>query len=199
MALAKIETPEQNARGQALYPKLGFQEVARQIHYVMPLYADWFPWWPVTLAFLVLACVLRDARRLLGSLWWWIPLALAPVAFLLAYHLFNPFPFDTTVGPGYVWHCHILDHEDNDMMRPMKMTPPSAVAAVRRPNQPTAKTNTPTGPATTSTNGSKSGSGAISQRFSGRKESRTFVRPNIRRSSTCSRPAARWLPRAAAR
>ena len=31
----------------------------------------------------------------------------------------NTFPFDPTVGPGYVWHCHILDHEDNDMMRPM--------------------------------------------------------------------------------
>ena len=28
------------------------------------------------------------------------------------------FPFDPTVGPGYVWHCHILDHEDNEMMRP---------------------------------------------------------------------------------
>ncbi len=36
----------------------------------------------------------------------------------------NPFPFDATAGPGYVWHCHILDHEDNDMMRPMKMTAP---------------------------------------------------------------------------
>src|SRR5215471_11924621 len=35
---------------------------------------------------------------------------------------FNPFPFDSTAGPGYVWHCHILDHEDNDMMRPMKIT-----------------------------------------------------------------------------
>jgi FtsP/CotA-like multicopper oxidase with cupredoxin domain len=37
---------------------------------------------------------------------------------------FNPFPFDPTQGPGYVWHCHILDHEDNDMMRPMKATAP---------------------------------------------------------------------------
>jgi ribosomal protein S18 acetylase RimI-like enzyme len=37
MAMAKIETLEQNARGQSLYPKLGFTEVARQIHYVMPL------------------------------------------------------------------------------------------------------------------------------------------------------------------
>jgi FtsP/CotA-like multicopper oxidase with cupredoxin domain len=34
----------------------------------------------------------------------------------------NDFPFDPTVsGPGYVWHCHILDHEDNEMMRPMLM------------------------------------------------------------------------------
>ncbi|CAM6085089.1 unnamed protein product [Calypogeia fissa] len=30
------------------------------------------------------------------------------------------FPFDPTAFPGYVWHCHILDHEDNDMMRPMR-------------------------------------------------------------------------------
>jgi ribosomal protein S18 acetylase RimI-like enzyme len=37
MNLAKIETLEQNARGQALYPRFGFQEVARQIHYVMRL------------------------------------------------------------------------------------------------------------------------------------------------------------------
>jgi hypothetical protein len=33
----------------------------------------------------------------------------------------NTFPFDPTKGPGYVWHCHILDHEDNDMMRPMQI------------------------------------------------------------------------------
>jgi hypothetical protein len=29
------------------------------------------------------------------------------------------YPFDPSVGPGYVWHCHIIEHEDNDMMRPM--------------------------------------------------------------------------------
>jgi len=40
MAMAKIETLEQNPRGQSLYPKLGFTEVARQIHYVMPLEND---------------------------------------------------------------------------------------------------------------------------------------------------------------
>ena len=33
----------------------------------------------------------------------------------------NLFSFDPTAGPGYVWHCHILDHEDNEMMRPMLM------------------------------------------------------------------------------
>jgi FtsP/CotA-like multicopper oxidase with cupredoxin domain len=26
--------------------------------------------------------------------------------------------FDPKSGPGYVWHCHIIDHEDNEMMRP---------------------------------------------------------------------------------
>jgi FtsP/CotA-like multicopper oxidase with cupredoxin domain len=29
----------------------------------------------------------------------------------------NRYPFDPTDGPGYVWHCHIVDHEDNEMMR----------------------------------------------------------------------------------
>jgi hypothetical protein len=32
------------------------------------------------------------------------------------------FPFDATLGPGYVWHCHIVDHEDNEMMRPYNIT-----------------------------------------------------------------------------
>ena len=31
----------------------------------------------------------------------------------------NSFPFDPTSGPGYVEHCHILDHEDNEFMRPL--------------------------------------------------------------------------------
>ncbi|MER7848943.1 multicopper oxidase domain-containing protein [Kitasatospora sp. NPDC096077] len=35
----------------------------------------------------------------------------------------NHFPFDPTEGPGYVWHCHIIDHEDNEMMRPYAPTP----------------------------------------------------------------------------
>jgi len=36
----------------------------------------------------------------------------------------SPYAFDPTVGPGYVWHCHILDHEDNEMMRPVMVAKP---------------------------------------------------------------------------
>jgi len=35
----------------------------------------------------------------------------------------SSYPFDATQGPGYVWHCHILDHEDNEMMRPYYVAP----------------------------------------------------------------------------
>ena len=35
-----------------------------------------------------------------------------------------PFPFDPRAnGGGYVWHCHIVDHEDNEMMRPDEIKP----------------------------------------------------------------------------
>ena len=37
MKYAKIETLEQNTLGQRFYPRMGFKEVARQIHYVKPL------------------------------------------------------------------------------------------------------------------------------------------------------------------
>lgn len=37
MQVAKIETLEQNPIGQKLYPSLGFEEVARQVHYAMRL------------------------------------------------------------------------------------------------------------------------------------------------------------------
>jgi ribosomal protein S18 acetylase RimI-like enzyme len=37
MSFVRIETIEQNEAAVALYPRLGFVEVARQIHYVMPL------------------------------------------------------------------------------------------------------------------------------------------------------------------
>jgi spore coat protein A len=36
------------------------------------------------------------------------------------------YPFDPNAnGHGYVWHCHIIDHEDNEMMRPYAVTPKS--------------------------------------------------------------------------
>ena len=38
------------------------------------------------------------------------------------------FPFDATAGPGYVWHCHLLEHEDNEMMRPYKIIQPTSLA-----------------------------------------------------------------------
>jgi len=36
------------------------------------------------------------------------------------------FAFDATAEPGYVWHCHISEHEDNDMMRPYMLVPAAA-------------------------------------------------------------------------
>ena len=43
------------------------------------------------------------------------------------------FAFDATAEPGYVWHCHILEHEENDMMRPYHLVAadPVALAAKR--------------------------------------------------------------------
>jgi FtsP/CotA-like multicopper oxidase with cupredoxin domain len=38
---------------------------------------------------------------------------------------FDPF----ALGYNYVWHCHIVDHEDNEMMRPYAVAP--ALGAVR--------------------------------------------------------------------
>ncbi|CAI5989594.1 unnamed protein product [Closterium sp. NIES-65] len=40
------------------------------------------------------------------------------------------FEFDASRGPGYVWHCHMLEHEENDMMRPLIITKrPAALAS----------------------------------------------------------------------
>jgi FtsP/CotA-like multicopper oxidase with cupredoxin domain len=35
----------------------------------------------------------------------------------------NLYSFDPTKGPAYIVHCHILDHEDNEMMRPYILVP----------------------------------------------------------------------------
>jgi len=42
------------------------------------------------------------------------------------------YPFDPSAGGhGYVWHCHIIDHEDNEMMRPLTVVAdPAAVRSV---------------------------------------------------------------------
>ncbi|XP_061360026.1 multicopper oxidase LPR1-like [Gastrolobium bilobum] len=36
-------------------------------------------------------------------------------------HTNASYAFDATAEPGYLYHCHILDHEDNSMMRPFKV------------------------------------------------------------------------------
>jgi FtsP/CotA-like multicopper oxidase with cupredoxin domain len=36
--------------------------------------------------------------------------------------------FDPGFAHGYVWHCHIIDHEDNEMMRPVQVQPRSDAA-----------------------------------------------------------------------
>ncbi|HEY6196724.1 MAG TPA: multicopper oxidase domain-containing protein [Candidatus Eisenbacteria bacterium] len=54
----------------------------------------------------------------------------------------NLFPFDPSAalgvandgfgfpgGPGYVWHCHIVDHEDNEMMRQFMLVQPAPTIA----------------------------------------------------------------------
>jgi len=48
----------------------------------------------------------------------WAPQELAATAVAPGQNLFT---IDPTTGPGYVWHCHILGHEDNDMMRPLQL------------------------------------------------------------------------------
>jgi hypothetical protein len=37
--------------------------------------------------------------------------------------IFDPF----ALNYNYVWHCHIVDHEDNEMMRPYAVMPKSGV------------------------------------------------------------------------
>ena len=48
--------------------------------------------------------------------------------------LYYPFDPSGESQHGFVWHCHIIDHEDNEMMRPDLVTlNPSAPAAASRP------------------------------------------------------------------
>eukprot|EP00253_Pinus_taeda_P036199 PITA_36199 len=38
-------------------------------------------------------------------------------------NLQHRYPFNASAEPGYLYHCHIVDHEDNEMMRPFKILP----------------------------------------------------------------------------
>ena len=49
-------------------------------------------------------------------------------------------------GWEYVWHCHILGHEENDFMRAFVLLVPTAVPAA--PSSVTATVSTPVAPAT---------------------------------------------------
>jgi FtsP/CotA-like multicopper oxidase with cupredoxin domain len=42
------------------------------------------------------------------------------------------FPFNPGQGYSYVWHCHIIDHEDNEMMRPFEVQPLQATRSLVR-------------------------------------------------------------------
>jgi spore coat protein A, manganese oxidase len=50
----------------------------------------------------------------------WTPSDVAQIA-NRSYTGKNLYQFDPTQGT-YVWHCHIIDHEDNEMMRPYRVT-----------------------------------------------------------------------------
>lgn len=47
--------------------------------------------------------------------------AVAPGQNLFPMPVSFPDSTDPFTGPGYVWHCHMLGHEDHDMMRPLPM------------------------------------------------------------------------------
>jgi spore coat protein A, manganese oxidase len=50
----------------------------------------------------------------------WTPSDVAQIPYR-SYTGKNLYRFDPTQGT-YVWHCHIIDHEDNEMMRPYRVT-----------------------------------------------------------------------------
>lgn len=51
-----------------------------------------------------------------------IPGYVTKIAVRFSYiHTNSSYEFDATAEPGYVYHCHVLDHEDNAMMRPLKV------------------------------------------------------------------------------
>lgn len=57
---------------------------------VVPLYSTWFPWWPLTVAVVLTGVLLPTPRRRLLATWYWAPLLLGPLAFLVAFHTLVP-------------------------------------------------------------------------------------------------------------
>lgn len=55
--------------------------------HALPMIAQQFSWWPLTLTVVVLVLVVPSVRRTVTSWWPFWPLLAAPVAFLVAYHL----------------------------------------------------------------------------------------------------------------
>lgn len=68
--------------------------VAEILSGLLPLLAEYLPWWPVTVALLVAAIAMPAARRRLMGWWFFWPLLAGPAVFVLAYHFLNPFDFD---------------------------------------------------------------------------------------------------------
>ena len=61
-----------------------------------------------------------DSNQVIRILVRWTPSDI-PVTPSQSYAGTNFYEFDPTLG-YYVWHCHILNHEDNEMMRPYRVT-----------------------------------------------------------------------------
>ncbi len=61
------------------------------------------------------------AQQILRILVRWTPSSV-PLTPNVSYAGQNFYEFDPTVG-YYVWHCHVLTHEDNEMMRPYRVMP----------------------------------------------------------------------------
>eukprot|EP00271_Cylindrocystis_brebissonii_P010284 TRINITY_DN26435_c0_g1_i1.p1 TRINITY_DN26435_c0_g1~~TRINITY_DN26435_c0_g1_i1.p1 ORF type:complete len:683 (+),score=64.31 TRINITY_DN26435_c0_g1_i1:90-2138(+) len=51
----------------------------------------------------------------------------ATIMFTTANQDGQPYPFDPSVEPHYVWHCHINHHVDFEMIRPFLIVPPTYV------------------------------------------------------------------------
>lgn len=61
----------------------------------LPLMAQWFPVWPLTLLVVACALAIPDARRRVFGWWFFWPLAAAPILFVLAYHFMTTINFVT--------------------------------------------------------------------------------------------------------